>query len=172
MYDQEKIKPYSAEGRKGEQVAAMFDSIAHSYDLLNHTLSFGIDKLWRRRAINSLKKFRPRHILDVATGTGDFAILAAKKLHPESLTGIDLSLIHISEPTRLRRIRHPCSQKVTSRKPYGYRHLRRNARNRAEKSGRKRLVRHYLIQQRRLHEPAFCRRHIRRRNCGIRRKEF
>lgn len=91
MYDQEKIKPYSAEGRKGEQVAAMFDSIAHSYDLLNHTLSFGIDKLWRRRAINSLKKFRPRHILDVATGTGDFAILAAKKLHPESLTGIDIS---------------------------------------------------------------------------------
>ena len=69
-------------------------------------------------------------------------------------------------------LRHPCSQKVTPRKPYGYRHLRRNARNRAEKSGRKRLVRHYLIQQRRLHEPAFCRRHIRRRNCGIRRKEF
>lgn len=91
MYDQEKIKPYSQKGKKGEQVAAMFDAIAHSYDLLNHTLSFGIDRLWRRRAINSLRKYKPQHILDVATGTGDFAILAARRLRPESLNGVDIS---------------------------------------------------------------------------------
>lgn len=91
MYDQEKIKPYSTRGKKGEQVEAMFDSIAHSYDLLNHTLSLGIDRLWRRRAINSLKKYNPQNILDVATGTGDFAVLAVKKLHPATLSGVDIS---------------------------------------------------------------------------------
>ena len=91
MYDQEKIKPYSAEGRKGAQVAKMFDNIAHSYDFLNHSLSFGIDRIWRRAAINSLKPYNPQEILDVATGTGDFAILTAKKLKPKKLIGIDIS---------------------------------------------------------------------------------
>lgn len=69
----------------------MFDSIAHSYDLLNHTLSFGIDKHWRRAAINSLKPYSPKNMLDVATGTGDFAILAARMLKPTSLLGVDIS---------------------------------------------------------------------------------
>jgi len=91
MYDQEKIKPYSAEGRKGTQVAKMFDNIAHSYDFLNHSLSFGVDRIWRRAAINSLKPYNPQEILDVATGTGDFAILTAKKLKPKKLIGIDIS---------------------------------------------------------------------------------
>ncbi len=90
-YKQEKIKPYDAEGKKGEQVERMFDGIAHSYDLLNHTLSFGIDRRWRRAAIRWLAPFKPQTILDVATGTGDFALLAARRLNPQSLLGIDIS---------------------------------------------------------------------------------
>lgn len=90
-YKQEKIKPYGDGEAKGKQVEQMFDSIAHSYDLLNHLLSMGIDKHWRRAAINSLKPFAPRKILDVATGTGDFAIMSARELHPDSLLGVDLS---------------------------------------------------------------------------------
>ncbi len=90
-YEQEKIKPYGDGEAKGKQVEQMFDSIAHSYDLLNHLLSMGIDKHWRRAAINSLKPFAPRKMLDVATGTGDFAIMSARELHPDSLLGVDLS---------------------------------------------------------------------------------
>lgn len=90
-YKQEEIKPYAAEGEKGAQVEQMFDNIAHSYDLLNHCLSMGIDKRWRRAAINTLKPFAPKRMLDVATGTGDFAILAARMLKPESLLGVDIS---------------------------------------------------------------------------------
>src|ERR1035437_1312697 len=85
------IKPYSdsAKGKK-EQVAEMFDNIAPKYDFLNHFLSFGIDKLWRRRAIRLIKPFRPVEILDVATGTGDLAI-AALKTGAKRITGIDIS---------------------------------------------------------------------------------
>lgn len=90
-YAQEKIKPYSKDGHKAEQVEKMFDSIAPTYDLLNHFLSLGIDKHWRKAAINSLKKHKPAEILDVATGTGDFAILSSKMLAPDRLTGIDIS---------------------------------------------------------------------------------
>ena len=90
-YQQESIKPYSQEGAKGKQVEEMFDNIAHSYDLLNHSLSLGIDKHWRNAAIESLAPYAPKRILDVATGTGDFAILSAAKLHPDYLLGIDLS---------------------------------------------------------------------------------
>lgn len=94
MYAQEEVKPYGESSSKREQVERMFDSIAHSYDLLNHTLSLGIDRIWRRKAIQHLKncaKVQPRTILDVATGTGDFAILAQQKLNPESVVGIDIS---------------------------------------------------------------------------------
>lgn len=90
-YKQEKIKPYGGTEGKGEQVERMFDSIAHSYDLLNHAFSWGIDKRWRKAAIDSLRPYKPQHILDVATGTGDFAILAAKELKPLDLLGIDIS---------------------------------------------------------------------------------
>lgn len=90
-YEQEKIKPYGEDGEKGRQVEHMFDRIAHSYDLLNHCLSLGIDKRWRRAAINSLRPYAPKKILDVATGTGDFALLAARTLEPESLLGVDIS---------------------------------------------------------------------------------
>lgn len=90
-YQQEQIKPYSQDGEKGAQVEQMFDQIAHSYDLLNHLLSLGIDRSWRRAAIDSLKPFAPKRLLDVATGTGDFALLAMQRLQLDSLLGIDLS---------------------------------------------------------------------------------
>lgn len=93
MYKQEQIKPYGEEGTKREQVEAMFDNIAPTYDTLNHTLSFGIDKIWRNTAINYLLRNRKStdSILDIATGTGDFAILANKKLHPSRIIGVDIS---------------------------------------------------------------------------------
>ena len=69
----------------------MFNRIAPTYDRLNHTLSLGIDRRWRRKAIDSLKPFAPQVILDVATGTGDFAILAAKRLDPDRIIGVDIS---------------------------------------------------------------------------------
>ncbi len=90
-YEQEKIKPYSKEGRKVEQVEAMFDHIAHAYDRLNHTLSWGIDKWWRRKAIRQLQPSAPQEMMDVATGTGDFALLAARKLQPRKLIATDIS---------------------------------------------------------------------------------
>lgn len=91
QYQQEAIKPYGEDGSKGRQVERMFDNIAHSYDLLNHTFSLGIDRYWRRAAIRSLQPFRPNEILDVATGTGDFALLSARRLRPKCILGVDLS---------------------------------------------------------------------------------
>ncbi len=69
----------------------MFDNIAPRYDFLNHFLSVGIDRLWRRKAISLLKKDSPQIILDVATGTGDFAIETARQLKAEKIYGIDIS---------------------------------------------------------------------------------
>ena len=89
-YPQEHIKPYGADGKKSEQVEEMFDNIAPAYDKLNHTLSMGIDRSWRRKAIKYLLPFHPRRIMDVATGTGDFAILACRELQPDALIGTDI----------------------------------------------------------------------------------
>ena len=69
----------------------MFDNIAHAYDKLNHTLSLGIDRSWRRKAIAWLRPFHPQRMMDVATGTGDFAILACRELQPAELIGTDIS---------------------------------------------------------------------------------
>ena len=91
MYQQEKITPYSNKEKKGQQVEEMFDNIAPTYDTLNHRLSWNIDKLWRNRAINALREYKPQRMLDIATGTGDFALLAAKRLHPRQLIGADIS---------------------------------------------------------------------------------
>lgn len=91
MYDQEKITPYGRSGAKGKIVEEMFDNISPTYDTLNHRLSWGIDKSWRRKAVRQLMPFRPQQILDVATGTGDFAILLAKALRPAHLVGADFS---------------------------------------------------------------------------------
>jgi demethylmenaquinone methyltransferase / 2-methoxy-6-polyprenyl-1,4-benzoquinol methylase len=86
------VVPYKDDkGGKKEQVAKMFDNISHRYDFLNHFLSLGIDKIWRRKAINLLRDSKPVHILDVATGTGDFA-LQAMVLNPKKITGIDISV--------------------------------------------------------------------------------
>lgn len=68
----------------------MFDNISSKYDFLNHFLSLGIDKIWRKKAVNLLKQFQPKIILDMATGTGDFAI-EALRLNPEKIVGVDLS---------------------------------------------------------------------------------
>ncbi len=91
MYEQEKIKPYEGKGEKGKLVEEMFDNIAPTYDTLNHRLSWDIDKYWRRKSIKKLATHHPEKILDIATGTGDFAILAAKMMHPRQLIGADIS---------------------------------------------------------------------------------
>ncbi len=85
-----KVKPYSETGSKKEQVQQMFDNIAHRYDFLNRFLSLGIDIGWRKKAIKILAKHQPKRILDVATGTADFA-LATLKINPDEVIGVDIS---------------------------------------------------------------------------------
>src|ERR1700733_10586950 len=86
-----KILPDAASNlNKKEQVAEMFNNIAGRYDFLNHFLSLGIDKGWRRKAIAEIKKTNPNIILDVATGTGDLAI-AATKINPQHIIGVDIA---------------------------------------------------------------------------------
>ena len=84
------VTPYNQTESKKEQVAEMFNNISQRYDLLNHILSLGIDILWRRTAIKLLQEVKPDKVLDVATGTGDFAI-EALRLKPTKITGIDIS---------------------------------------------------------------------------------
>lgn len=85
------VLPYKEEpAGKKVQVAKMFDNISRRYDLLNHLLSMGIDRGWRKKAIRILKPLTPKQILDVATGTGDFAIQALV-LGPDKVTGVDIS---------------------------------------------------------------------------------
>lgn len=69
----------------------MFDTIARRYDRLNHFMSMGFDKSWRRRGVDSLKSYAPSEILDIASGTGDLAILMQQRLRPHQVTGADLS---------------------------------------------------------------------------------
>jgi demethylmenaquinone methyltransferase/2-methoxy-6-polyprenyl-1,4-benzoquinol methylase len=86
------VTPYKkTDSGKKDQVAEMFDNISDNYDFLNHFLSMGIDNLWRKKAIDQLKSIKPKTILDVATGTGDLAIMALKRLSPDSIIGIDIS---------------------------------------------------------------------------------
>ena len=91
MYKQELINPYGKDGEKGKLVEQMFDNIAPTYDILNHRLSWDIDKSWRKKAISQLLPFNPQSILDIATGTGDFAILSAEMLSPKQMIGVDIS---------------------------------------------------------------------------------
>lgn len=85
------VVPYKdKQGTKKQQVAEMFDSISGKYDFLNHFLSLGIDIRWRKKAINYLKPIQPKQLLDIATGTGDFAI-EALKLNPDKVIGVDIS---------------------------------------------------------------------------------
>lgn len=90
MYKQESVTPYG-DGSKQEQIRRMFDKIAPSYDRLNHALSLGIDRRWRRTAVDALGKHKPQQILDIATGTGDFALLLAKRIKPQHIVGADIS---------------------------------------------------------------------------------
>jgi demethylmenaquinone methyltransferase / 2-methoxy-6-polyprenyl-1,4-benzoquinol methylase len=85
------IKPYQQDGSKREQVEQMFDKIAPKYDFLNHALSFYIDVWWRKRAISRLKNAKVETLLDLATGTGDLAMTAAKMLQPKQIIGVDIS---------------------------------------------------------------------------------
>lgn len=85
------VIPYKEKNEsKKEQIATMFNNISKNYDFLNHFLSLGIDIIWRKKAIKLLKDTQPKQILDIATGTGDFAI-EALDLKPTKVTGIDIS---------------------------------------------------------------------------------
>ena len=85
------VKPYNRDSSsKKEEVAEMFNKISGRYDFLNHFLSLGIDKGWRKKAVRELADVKPERILDIATGTGDFAI-AALKLNPKEVIGVDIS---------------------------------------------------------------------------------
>jgi len=91
-YAHDNVVPYQHSNlNKKEQVSDMFDSISSKYDLLNRLLSGGSDIIWRKKAIRQLKEINPSTLLDVATGTGDVAILAAGILQHCKITGIDIS---------------------------------------------------------------------------------
>jgi demethylmenaquinone methyltransferase/2-methoxy-6-polyprenyl-1,4-benzoquinol methylase len=88
----DEVVPYRESGlKKKEQVARMFDSIAFRYDFMNRFLTAGIDMRWRKKAIGQLKEIQPKQVLDIATGTGDVAIMTYEMLHPEKVIGIDIS---------------------------------------------------------------------------------
>lgn len=86
------VTPYNqSNATKKEQVAAMFNNISKTYDFLNHFLSLGIDVIWRKKAIRQLLADKPQYLLDVATGTGDFAFEAIQILKPNKIIGVDIS---------------------------------------------------------------------------------
>lgn len=91
MQEKKVVKPYNQTDKsKKEEVATMFNNISKKYDFLNHFLSLGIDKLWRKKAVKLLKDVQPKKIIDLATGTGDFAI-ASLALKPDEIVGVDIS---------------------------------------------------------------------------------
>ncbi|MCU0376449.1 MAG: bifunctional demethylmenaquinone methyltransferase/2-methoxy-6-polyprenyl-1,4-benzoquinol methylase UbiE [Chitinophagaceae bacterium] len=93
-FQHDNIVPFEESDKsKKEQVADMFDQIAHRYDFLNRFLSGGIDVVWRKKALAQLKGIEVKHLLDVATGTADVALMAARLLQPspQKITGIDIS---------------------------------------------------------------------------------
>jgi demethylmenaquinone methyltransferase/2-methoxy-6-polyprenyl-1,4-benzoquinol methylase len=91
MIEKKIVKPYGAADKsKKEEVATMFNNISRRYDFLNHFLSLGIDRIWRKKAVNMLRELKPQRILDLASGTGDFAI-ASLKLQPKEIIGMDIS---------------------------------------------------------------------------------
>jgi demethylmenaquinone methyltransferase/2-methoxy-6-polyprenyl-1,4-benzoquinol methylase len=91
-FSHDTVVPYKHSVKsKKDQVAGMFDNIAYRYDFLNRFLSCGIDIVWRKKMLAELKPLAPRTMLDVATGTGDVAIMASRMLNPEKIIGIDIS---------------------------------------------------------------------------------
>jgi demethylmenaquinone methyltransferase/2-methoxy-6-polyprenyl-1,4-benzoquinol methylase len=91
MHDNNTVTPYGSGASKKAEVEQMFDKIAPKYDLLNRVLSLGIDISWRKRALSLLRPQAPQQMLDVATGTADVAIMAAKMLRPRQIIGIDIA---------------------------------------------------------------------------------
>lgn len=87
----ETITPYDSADSKTEQVERMFDSIAPAYDFMNRAMTLGIDRRWRRKAVEMVAATCPKAILDVATGTADFALQLARSMPEATITGIDLS---------------------------------------------------------------------------------
>lgn len=85
------VKPYHTDASKKSEVRTMFDNIAPRYDLLNHTLSLNIDRLWRRNVVRIVRRSGARRILDAATGTGDLAIALARCIPEARITAVDLS---------------------------------------------------------------------------------
>jgi demethylmenaquinone methyltransferase/2-methoxy-6-polyprenyl-1,4-benzoquinol methylase len=89
--EKKEVKPYGDSSKsKKEEVAQMFDNISAKYDFLNHFLSLGIDKIWRKKAVKMLQEIKPNRMLDIATGTGDFAI-ESLSLNPSEVIGVDIS---------------------------------------------------------------------------------
>ena len=84
------VTPYKDTRGKKEQVAEMFDNVSDNYDFLNRLLTFGIDMKWRRLVVKTIAKNNPKHLLDIATGTGDFVIMLSK-LNAEKIVGLDIS---------------------------------------------------------------------------------
>lgn len=109
------VKPYGQDDKtKKQEVAEMFNNISAKYDFLNHFLSLGIDKLWRKKAIKMLKELKPNRILDIATGTGDFAI-ESLSLKPTEVVGIDISEGMLSkgrEKMQQRKVDHIISMRL------------------------------------------------------------
>ena len=105
------VVPYKdKQDPKKAQVAEMFNNISPKYDLLNHVLSLGIDIIWRKKAVKMLKKDQPKLILDIATGTGDFAI-EALALNPDKIIGVDISEGMLSEG-RKKMVKRGLSDKI------------------------------------------------------------
>lgn len=94
------MKPYNTDQTKKEEVREMFDNIAPKYDLLNHTLSMSIDRVWRRRVVGEVRRAKPGRILDVATGTGDLAIAMARRIRDVQVLGVDLSELMLAVARR------------------------------------------------------------------------
>lgn len=85
------VKPYNQVESKTTQLSRMFDTISGQYDKFNDLMSLGLARVWRKKALKSLQAFNPKHILDIATGTGDFCVKAFEYLNPDFVNGIDIS---------------------------------------------------------------------------------
>ena len=112
------VKPYKQEdSSKKQQVRNMFNNIAPKYDLLNRVLSLGIDQTWRKKALSKLAAEKPAKILDMATGTGDLAIMAVKQLDPEHVAGVDLApaMLEIAIKKAAKK-QSPAKKKVAAKK--------------------------------------------------------
>ena len=110
--DCERVKPYGRKESKTEEVREMFDNIAPNYDFMNRAMTFGLDRGWRKKAIGEIARTEARHILDIACGTGDMAILMAQTIPTAEVVGIDLSPEMLKEG-RKKVISHGLAGRIT-----------------------------------------------------------